>query len=77
MDYMSTQICYGIDHVYPYETTSRVFDLAKQFQKFLASQPDATSVSSIKGLTQSNLSVMTADDTLMPVAGVGIHNLGG
>ncbi|MCI80364.1 hypothetical protein A2U01_0101635, partial [Trifolium medium] len=25
----------GIDHAYPHETTSRVFDLAQQFQKFL------------------------------------------
>ncbi|PNX64886.1 hypothetical protein L195_g054253, partial [Trifolium pratense] len=46
----------GIDCVYPCETTSRVFDLAKQFQKFLATQPHATSVSSMEGLTPSNLS---------------------
>ncbi|PNX59152.1 hypothetical protein L195_g059546, partial [Trifolium pratense] len=38
----------GIDYVYPHKTTSRVFDLAAQFQKFLATQPHATSVSSIK-----------------------------
>jgi hypothetical protein len=46
----------SIGHVYPHETTSRVFDLAEQFQKFLATQPHATSVSSIKGLTPFNLS---------------------
>ncbi|PNX69588.1 gag-pol polyprotein, partial [Trifolium pratense] len=54
---------FGIGQVYPHETTSRVFDLAEQFQKFLATQPHATSVSSIE--------VMTADGTPMPVAGIG------
>jgi hypothetical protein len=94
----------GNDYVYPHETTSRVFDLAEQFQKFLATQPHATSVSSIKGLTPSNcsgissiwildsgashhmsydrksflslnptssMSIMTADGTPMPLAGIG------
>jgi hypothetical protein len=99
------RVSYGTDSIYSHETTSRVVDLAAKFQNFLATQPHATSVSSIKGLTPSNLSgisssvwifdsgashhmsydrksflslnstssmsVMTADGTPMPLAGIG------
>ncbi|PNX95116.1 SPX domain-containing protein 1-like, partial [Trifolium pratense] len=46
----------GIGSAYPSETNSHVFDLAEQFQKFLATQPHAMFASSIKGLNPSSLS---------------------
>ncbi|XP_045810861.1 uncharacterized protein LOC123905293 [Trifolium pratense] len=49
----------GIGSAYPSETNSHVFDLAEQFQKFLATQPHAMSASSIKGLNPSSLSGST------------------
>ncbi|KAI5440517.1 hypothetical protein KIW84_010120 [Lathyrus oleraceus] len=39
---------YSIDHVYPSDTTSQVFDLAKKFQKFLSTQPHVMFASSLK-----------------------------
>jgi hypothetical protein len=44
-------IAHGINCVYQHEITSLVFLFAEQFQKFLATQPHATFVSSIEGLT--------------------------
>jgi transposase InsO family protein len=100
-----TTIASGSDHVYPYETTSQISDIAEQLQKILATQSHAMSASSVKGLNSSNMSgmspsiwildsgashhmsydnnsfvslkpassmsVMTADDTPMPLAGIG------
>jgi hypothetical protein len=100
-----TTIASGSDHVYPYETTSQISDIAEQLQKILATQSHAMSASSVKGLNSSNMSgmspsiwildsgashhmsydnnsfvslkpassmsVMTADGTPMPLAGIG------
>jgi hypothetical protein len=48
-------IVHGINRVYQHEITSPVFDFAEQFQN-LTTQPHAMFVSSIEGLTPSNLS---------------------
>ncbi|PNX96392.1 hypothetical protein L195_g019598 [Trifolium pratense] len=38
----------SIGHAYPHETTSQVFNLAEQFQRFLVTLPHVTPISSIK-----------------------------
>ncbi|KAK2387439.1 hypothetical protein QL285_061222 [Trifolium repens] len=46
---------FGSGYAYPPETTSQISDLAEQLQKLLATQPQAMSASSVKGLSHSNM----------------------